>query len=65
MAICPTCKQQIKETVIEGRKLIAQINTGPQAGRGRFLTILELHCSCGARIERRYENRIMQESLAK
>ena len=40
MTICPMCKQAIKETVIAGRKLIAQVNSGPYAGSERFLAIL-------------------------
>ena len=59
MALCAACNQPIKETVVQGRKLIAQVHTGPHAppGTGRYLTILNLACACGERIERRYENR--------
>ncbi len=59
MAQCPVCRQPVKETVIEGRKLIAQVHTGEKVrpGTGRYLTILGLRCGCGERTERRYENR--------
>jgi hypothetical protein len=59
MVICPTCNQRIKESVLEGRKLTAQVHNGPNTppGTGRYLTILSVHCGCGVRVERRYENR--------
>jgi hypothetical protein len=59
MATCETCKQSVKESVVEGRKLIAQVYKGHDAPKnvGRYLTILHLTCSCGVRVERRYENR--------
>jgi hypothetical protein len=59
MATCATCKQSVKESVVEGRKLLAQVHTGPQASKnvGRYLTVLYLTCACGVRVERRYENR--------
>ncbi len=66
MATCAVCRQPIKESVIEGRKLIAQIHSGPHTppGTGRYVTVLSLKCACGERTERRYENRQMQKSLA-
>jgi hypothetical protein len=59
MSICPKCYQPIKESVIQGRKLIAQVHTGPRSavGTGRYLTVLNVQCACGLRTERRYENR--------
>jgi hypothetical protein len=58
MAICTVCNQPIKESVLQGRKLIAQVHTGPNAppGTGRYLTILSVSCGCGERTQRRYEN---------
>jgi hypothetical protein len=59
MAICPKCFQPIKESVVQGRKLIAQVHTGTRSsvGTGRYLTVLNVQCACGMRTERRYENR--------
>jgi hypothetical protein len=59
MSHCPECNYLIKETVVEGRKLIAQLHTSPHFAQGttRYLTILKLSCECGERTERRYENR--------
>jgi hypothetical protein len=64
MAICAACQQPIKESVVQGRKLIAQVHAGPHAppGTGRYLTIFSHKCACGERIERRYENRQSRES---
>ena len=64
MAICPTCQRPLKESVLQGRKLIAQVHSGPHAppGTGRYLTILNVQCECGERIERRYENRPLHVS---
>ena len=59
MDLCAACKQPIKESVVQGRKLIAQVNTGPNAGSGRFLTVFNHTCACGSRVERRYENRTL------
>jgi hypothetical protein len=66
MALCAVCHQSIKESVTQGRKLIFQIHTNSdvQSGVGRYLTILSVKCGCGERIERRYENRPMRESIA-
>ena len=66
MAICPTCNQHVKESVMQGRKLIAQVHTGRHvpAGTGRYVTVFELRCACGDRIVRRYENRQMHEAMA-
>ena len=63
MAVCSRCNQKIRETVVEGRKLIALVHRSPhdQPCTGRFLTILKLSCGCGDRMERRYENRPMCE----
>lgn len=59
MAFCPLCNHQVKETVVEGRKLIARLHPGPHTpeGTGRYLTIIKASCQCGERIVRRYENR--------
>ncbi len=57
MSTCPLCKQLIKESVAEGRKLVAQVNVGPNAGTGRFVTVLNQMCACGVRVARRFENR--------
>jgi hypothetical protein len=59
MAVCPECKQEIKESVAVGRKLIVQLHTGPHTppGTGRYLTVFNLACACGSRREMRYENR--------
>ena len=66
MAICPTCQQPIKESVLEGRKLIAQVHANGilPPGMGRYLTILSLSCACGERIQRRYENHRLREQSA-
>ena len=66
MAVCTQCNQPFKETVIQGRKLIAQVHPGPYApaGTGRYLTVLSRKCACGEQIERRYENRPMRQSVA-
>ena len=62
MALCATCNQPISETVIQGRKLIAQVHRGTgKPTVGRYLTVLNLTCACGQRIERRYENRPARE----
>jgi hypothetical protein len=63
MAMCLRCNQRIRESVVEGRKLIALVHKSPcdQPRMGRFLTILKLSCGCGDRTERRYENRPMGE----
>ncbi len=63
MARCAVCNQPLKETVAVGRKLIALAHPGPHVppGTGRYLTILNLSCACGERIERRYENRPARE----
>jgi hypothetical protein len=63
MDICQTCNQPIKETVVEGRKLIAKVHTGTHSphSTGRYLTVLNLTCACGVRVERRYENRSSPE----
>lgn len=59
MPICPTCGQEIKESVTAGRKLIAEVKQqGTRGSVGRYLTILSLTCGCGKQTERRYENRI-------
>jgi hypothetical protein len=65
MAICAVCNQPIKESVIVGRKFVARVPAGLHApqGTGRYLTILNVSCGCGERIERRYENRPSRESL--
>jgi hypothetical protein len=58
MNLCPTCNQPIKESILEGRKLIAQVHTGPYTmpHTGRYVTVILRKCACGERIERRYEN---------
>jgi hypothetical protein len=63
--ICQKCNQPIKESVLEGRKLIAQVRSGPETlqGMGRYLTVYTLACDCGERIEHRYENQKVRESL--
>jgi hypothetical protein len=63
MAICATCHRAIKETVVQGRKFIANVPTGLHSppGTGRYLTILNLTCECGILVERRYENRQTRE----
>ena len=63
MAVCSVCNHLVKETVIEGRKLIAQLHEGPHtpAGIARYVTVLSVRCECGERIERRYENRLSRE----
>jgi hypothetical protein len=64
MALCPTCNQPIHESVIQGRKLIAQVRRSGPGGTtntGRYLTVLSLSCGCGERVERRYENRSARE----
>jgi len=65
MMICPTCNQPIKESVLVGRKLIAQVHSGAKipSGTGRYLTIMSLACGCGTRTERRYENRQLAASV--
>ncbi len=67
MAICPNCNQRIKETVLEGRRLIAQVHTGQHVppGTGRYVTVMSLQCACSERIVRRYENGQVHEVLAK
>jgi hypothetical protein len=66
MALCAACNQPIKETVVQGRKLIALVHAGPHTppGTARYLTVFNLTCACGVRVERRYENRQSRESLA-
>jgi hypothetical protein len=63
MATCAECNQPIKETVIVGRKLIAQVHSGRHVPpeTGRYLTVLNLTCACGVRVVRRYENRPLPE----
>jgi hypothetical protein len=62
MARCATCNQPINETVMQGRKLIAHVDRGSATPTvGRYLTVLNLTCACGERIERRYENRTARE----
>jgi hypothetical protein len=58
MALCATCRQPIREAVVAGRKLIAQVHPGARAPAavGRYLTILDVTCGCGSRTVRRYEN---------
>ena len=58
MAVCQVCHQPIRESVIEGRKLIAQLHAGPHTAPdvGRYLTVLNVKCACGEWLERRYEN---------
>jgi hypothetical protein len=65
MANCQTCNQPIKESVLEGRKLIAQVHTGPHAPptMGRYLTIFSFKCGCGERVERRYESRLLATAV--
>jgi hypothetical protein len=59
MDVCPVCKHPILETIVEERKRAAIAASAPDAvaGTGRFLTIRNLICACGERIERLYENR--------
>jgi hypothetical protein len=58
MAICPKCNQQIQESIVEGRKLIAQVHMGPYSlpNSARYVTVFLRKCACGEQIERRYEN---------
>ena len=57
MARCHKCGQEIKESVLEGRKLIAEVKQHGFGGRvGRYVTVLKLTCYCGAQVERRFEN---------
>ena len=66
MSICPTCQQSITESVLEGRKLIAQVNSSPYVlpSTGRYVTVTLHKCNCGERIERRYENLQQSDGLA-
>jgi hypothetical protein len=55
--ICPTCKQTVREIVVEDRKLDthAPADRNVPSGTGRYVTVLDVTCGCGERIERRYE----------
>jgi hypothetical protein len=59
MDVCPICNHPVEATVVEERRLLVQVQAGPNAlpATGRYLTVRILRCECGERIERRYENR--------
>jgi hypothetical protein len=62
--VCTACHQLVKESVLQGRKLIAMVHAGPYtpSGTARYVTVFSLVCACDERIERRYENLRLPEN---